>query len=263
VIYTLLAEDTKLVVDSDPKSPVAESFRTVRTNLQYMLGEAQRGVILITSNSPGEGKTFCSINLAGILAKGGKRTVLLELDLHKPRVHKGLGLENVKGFSTIAIGRDKISDCVVPTHLENLDVILSGPLPPNPSEIVVSKTLTEVLSYCKENYDYVIVDTPPVGLITDALVLMKYSNVSLFVLNTKAAYRNALANAHDIVAMNKDGHFGFILNGVKRKKSKYYYNRYSYGYGYGSYGSSAYGSYGSYGGYGNKGSFKSGAGKKK
>jgi len=263
VIYTLLAEDTKLVVDSDPKSPVAESFRTVRTNLQYMLGEAQRGVILITSNSPGEGKTFCSINLAGILAKGGKRTVLLELDLHKPRVHKGLGLENVKGFSTIAIGRDKISDCVVPTHLENLDVILSGPLPPNPSEIVVSKTLTEILSYCKDNYEYVIVDTPPVGLITDALVLMKHANVSLFVLNTKAAYRNALANAHDIVAMNKDGHFGFILNGVKRKKSKYYYNRYSYGYGYGSYGSSAYGGYGSYGGYGDKGSFKSSSSKKK
>lgn len=261
IIFSALAEDIKLVVDSDPKSPVAESFRTVRTNLQYMLGEAQRGIILITSNSPGEGKTFCSINLAGILAKGGKKTILLELDLHKPRVHKGLGLENIKGFSTISIGRDKIEDCIAPTHQENLDVILSGPLPPNPSEIVVSKSLLDVLNYCKEHYEYVIVDTPPVGLITDAMVLMKYADVSLFVLNTKAAYRDALNNAHEIVAMNKGGNFGFILNGVKRKKSKYYYNRYSYGYG--SYGSGGYGSYGSYGGYEEKKTFRSSGAKKK
>jgi len=226
-----------------------------------MLGEAQRGIILITSNSPGEGKTFCSINLAGILAKGGKKTILLELDLHKPRVHKGLGLENIKKFSTISIGRDKIEDCIAPTHQENLDVILSGPLPPNPSEIVVSKSLLDVLNYCKEHYEYVIVDTPPVGLITDAMVLMKYADVSLFVLNTKAAYRDALNNAHEIVAMNKGGNFGFILNGVKRKKSKYYYNRYSYGYG--SYGSGGYGSYGSYGGYEEKKTFRSSGAKKK
>lgn len=259
IIYTPLAEDIKMVVDSDPKSPVAESFRTIRTNLQYMLGDKQTGVIVVTSNNPGEGKTFCSINLAGILAKGGKKTILLELDLHKPRVHKGLGLEHKVGFSTIAIGKNNIEECVFPTTIENLDVILSGPLPPNPSEIVVSKVLTNVLEYCRTNYEYIVIDTPPVGLITDALVLMKAADVSLFVLNTKFAYRNSLANAHDIVQMNKLGHFGFILNGVKRKKSKYYYNRYAYGYSYGSYGSYGGGSYGSYGGYGSYGSYGSGS----
>ncbi len=266
IIYTPLAEDIKLVVDSDPKSPVAESFRTVRTNLQYMLGDRDKGVIVITSNSPGEGKTFCSINLAGILAKGGKKTILLELDLHKPRVHKGLGIEHKIGFSTLAIGKSELKDIIIPTQLENLDVILSGPLPPNPSEIVVSKVMTTVLDYCKANYDFVIIDTPPVGLITDALVLMKHSDVSIFVLNTKAASKTALQNAHEIVQMNKLSHFGFILNGVKRKKSKYYYNRYAYGYGsygggYGSYGGE--GSYGGYGSYGDKTGKKAPFGKRK
>jgi capsular exopolysaccharide synthesis family protein len=249
VVLTTLANELKVIVDSDPKSPAAESFRTIRTNMQYMLGDSQRGVLVVTSNNPGEGKTFCSINIAAILAKGGKRTVLLELDLHKPRVHKGLGLDPAIGFSTIAIGKSGIAECVFPTPIENLDVILSGPLPPNPSEIVVSKVLNDVLAYCKEHYDYVIIDTPPVGLISDALVLMKHADATLFVLNTKFVYRPSLNTAHEIAEMNKNGRFGFILNGVKRRKSKYYYNRYGYGSysGYGSYGG-GYGSYGSYGG---------------
>jgi tyrosine-protein kinase Etk/Wzc len=255
VINTPLAQDLKLIVDSDPKSPVAESFRTIRTNLQYMLGDKQKGSIVVTSNNPGEGKTFCSINLAGILAKGGKKTILLELDLHKPRVHKGLGIEHKLGFSTIAIGKSTIEECIIPTGVENLDAILSGPLPPNPSEIVVSKTLDDVLNYCKEHYEFIIIDTPPVGLITDALVLMKVVDVTLFVINTKFVYRNSVNTAHEIVEMNKLGRFGFILNGVKRKKSKYYYNRYAYGYSYGSYGD-GYGSYRSYGGYGSSNSPK-------
>jgi capsular exopolysaccharide synthesis family protein len=252
IVSSKLVEDIKLVVDSDPKSPVSESFRTVRTNLQYMLGDMHKGVIVVTSNNPGEGKTFCSINLAAILAKGQKRTVLLELDLHKPRVHKGLDIKKEIGFSTIAIGKTTIEECIFPTQVEGLDVILSGPLPPNPSEIIVSKVLTDVLEFCKARYDFVIIDTPPVGLITDAIVLMKEANVTLFVINTKFTYRNSLNTAHELVAMNKLTNFGFILNGVKRRKSRYYYNKYGYR-SYGGYG--MYGQYGGYGGYGSEGSY--------
>lgn len=245
--------ELKVVVDYDPKSAIAESFRTVRTNLQYMLGEKQRGAIVLTSNNPGEGKTFCSINLAAILAKGGKSTVIIELDLHKPRVQKGLGIESNVGISTYVIGKNSIEDILLKSNVENMDVVLAGPLPPNPSEIVVSKKMNELLDYCKERYEYVIIDTPPVGLITDALVLMKQADVTLFVMNTAVAYRHSLNNAHEIVNMNKLGHFGFILNGVKQRRSKYYYNKYNYGYKYGSYGQGyggEYGGYGSYGGYG-------------
>ncbi|HET6992130.1 MAG TPA: chain-length determining protein, partial [Bacteroidia bacterium] len=113
--------------------------------------------------------------------------------------------------------------------------------------------MNDLLHYCKENYEYIIVDTPPVGLITDALVLMKQADVTLFVMNTQVAYRHSLNNAHEIVNLNKIGHFGFILNGVKQRRSKYYYNKYNYGYKYGGYGQGyggEYGGYGSYGGYG-------------
>ena len=212
--------DLKVVVDYDPKSAIAESFRTVRTNLQFMLGDKQKGLILLTSNNPGEGKTFCSINLAAILAKGGKRTVIMELDLHKPRVQKGLGIESQLGISTFVIGKSKIEEIIFPSSVENLDVVLAGPIPPNPSEIVVSQKMTELLNYCREHYDYVIIDTPPVGLITDALVLMKRVDVTLFVMNTQVAYRHSLNNAHDIVHLNKIMNFGFILNGVKQRRSK-------------------------------------------
>jgi Mrp family chromosome partitioning ATPase len=122
--------------------------------------------------------------------------------------------------------------------------------------------MKQIIDYCKAHYEYVIIDTPPIGLISDAYVLMREASVLLFVMNTRAASRSALENAHEVVALNPDIHFGFILNGVRRKKSKYYYNRYGYSYrgGYGSYGGS-YGGYG--GGYGGYGSYGQGSDKKK
>lgn len=263
IIRSSTINELKVVVEHDPKSPIAESFRTIRTNLQYMLADKTKGVIVVTSNNPGEGKTFTSINLAAIISKGGKKVVLMELDLHKPRIQKGLGMEAATGVSTYVIGKNSIPEIIIPTAYENLDVVLSGPIPPNPSEIIVSRKMEELINYCRENYDFVIIDTPPVGLITDALVLMKSADVTLFVMNTKVAYRHSLNNAHEIVNFNKLAHFGFILNGVKQKRSKYYYNRYAYGYAYGygkGYGSGYGRGYGSgYGSYGNYNSSASGA----
>lgn len=257
VIFMPTISELLIAAETEPKSQIAEAFRTIRTNLQYLSAAGPCKTIVITSNNPGEGKTFCCLNLAGILAKAGKRVLVLELDLHKPRVQKGLNLEADIGISTIVIGKNTISECVKHSQIENLDAILSGPLPPNPSEIILSKELQDIIDFGKEHYDYVIIDTPPVGLISDAVLLMKSADVRLFVLNTKFPYKDSLNNAHEIVEMNKFSHFAFILNAVKRRKSKYYYNRYGYGYGgtYGGYGGygGGYGSYGSYGGgYGEK-----------
>jgi tyrosine-protein kinase Etk/Wzc len=254
VVYDSVIKELPIAVETDPKSPMAESFRTIRTNLQYMATGDGPHLIVITSNSPGEGKTFCSLNLAAVLAKSGKRTILLELDLHKPRVQNGLGIKSEKGISTIAAGKHDIGECIVQTRVEGLDALLSGPLPPNPSELISSKKMDDILDYCKLHYDYIIIDTPPVALISDALVLMNKSSVLLFVLNTKASYRSALENAEEIATLNSNLQFGFILNGVRRKKSKYYYNRYGYGYGSSGGGYGGYGNYGgNYGTYGNYG----------
>ena len=191
-------------------------------------------VIMITSNNPGEGKTFCSVNIGAILAKAGKRVLIIEMDLHKPRVHKALQLPSEEGSSSVLIGKTRFEEVIVKSSIENLDAILSGPMPPNPSEILLNDSLDALLKEARENYDYVIIDTPPIGLITDALVLMKHSDVNLFVLNTKVTNKNAVKKLEDIVEKSQAKNVGLILNGVKRKRAGYYYKYYGYSYGYGS-----------------------------
>lgn len=247
VIASDKAEENYVVVDSDPKAAITESFRTIRTNLEYLPATETGRAVMVTSYRPNEGKTFCSVNLSAILAKAGKRVLLLELDLHKPKVGTGLGLTNKVGISTILAGKAEIAPCVMPTQIEHFDVILAGATPPNASELILSKMLPELFNYGREHYDYVMVDTPPVGLITDALLMMRHVDATLFVINTRFANKDHVRNAMEIHAANPVKNFGFILNGVRMKKSKYYYNtNYGYGYRY------AYG-YGGYGyGYGSK-----------
>ncbi len=253
VIASEKAEENYVVVDSDPKAGITESFRTIRTNLEYLPAMDTGRAVLVTSYRPNEGKTFCSVNLSAILAKAGKRVLLLELDLHKPKVGTGLNMKSKQGISTILAGKAAIADCVMPTAYENFDVILAGATPPNASELVLSNMLPELFNYGRQHYDYVFVDTPPVGLITDALLMMRHVDATLFVINTRFANRDHVRNAIEVQASNPAANFGFILNGVRMKKSKYYYNtNYGYGYRY------AYG-YGSYGyGYGYRRSKKAG-----
>lgn len=241
VIASDKAEENYVVVDSDPKAAITESFRTIRTNLEYLPATETGRAVMVTSYRPNEGKTFSSVNLSAILAKAGKRVLLLELDLHKPKVGTGLGLTNKIGISTILAGKADIVECVMPTQIEHFDVILAGATPPNASELILSKMLPEIFNYGREHYDYVMVDTPPVGLITDALLMMRHVDATLFVINTRFANKDHVRNAMEIHAANPVKNFGFILNGVRMKKSKYYYNTnygygYRYAYGYGGYG---------------------------
>ncbi|MCB0786888.1 MAG: CpsD/CapB family tyrosine-protein kinase, partial [Flavobacteriales bacterium] len=198
-----------------------------------------------------------SVNLSAILAKAGKKVLLLELDLHKPKVGAGLNMTSPVGLSNLLVGKASIEEVIVPTHIENFHVILSGPTPPNASELVLSKFLRDLFEYGREHYDYVMIDTPPVGLITDALVMMKHVDATLFVVNTRFANKDHVRNAMEVHQANPVKNFGFILNGVRMKKSKYYYNtNYGYGYRY------AYGYGSGYGyGYGYGRRSKRGAGK--
>lgn len=222
-----------LVVESHPKSFITESFRTIRTNLEYLAPQIPSKVVLITSNRPSVGKTFCSINLGAILAKGGKKVLLVELDLHKPKIHSALNLNSDIGMSTLLIGKTSPAETIISSGVTNMDAILSGPIPPNASELVLSKYFPELLEYTENKYDYIIIDTPPMGMISDALVLMKYSHINLFVLNTKYSPNDGLNFAHTISVNNKAAtSFGFILNCVKTRNSRYYYKKYEYGYGH-------------------------------
>ena len=221
------------IVEESPNSFITEAFRTLRTNLQYVILDSGKKTILITSNGPGEGKTFTTINIGAILAKGGKKVVMLELDLHKPRIQKALEMEADIGISTFMIGTNMLNEIVKPTHIPNLYTILSGPLPPNPSDIVLSEKLKELIDYAKANFDYVLIDTPPAGMLSDASYLMQYADINLFVLNTKFATKQIIRLFEKIVRDNSIKDVYLVLNGVKRKRSKYYYSRYGYGYGNG------------------------------
>lgn len=219
-------------INNNPRSAVTESFRTLRTNLQFM-DDSERNcqIYLLTSNHPSEGKTFCAVNIGALLARGGRKVLILELDLHKPRVYKALGLTNEKqGITSILVGRGSPAEFIQPTEVENLDVLLSGAAAPNASDLVLSKHMQELMDYGKAHYDYVIIDTPPVSIISDAIVLMKMADVNIFVMNTKYPFRESLSMAEDIFKVHNPNHFCLILNNVKKVKSNYYYRRYGAAY---------------------------------
>jgi len=234
-----------LIVNEQPNSRVAESFRSIRTNLQYASVGKSDKTILVTSFLPGEGKTFTSCNLASTLAKSGKRTIILELDLHKPKVYKTLGLSApMHGITTFISGQSKMEDIIFESQVPNLYCMFAGPVPPNPSDFVLSEKLNEVIEYAQSNFEYVIIDSPPAGLLSDAVYLMQFTDSTVFVLNCEYAKKKTIDFVHELVQNNAINNLFFVLNGVRNLGKRYYYKGYGYSYGYG------YG-YG-YGGYGKK-----------
>lgn len=241
--YVKDAEADGIIVEQNPNSPISEAFRNFRTNLQYANIGVDAKTYLITSFLPGEGKTFTSVNLATILAKSGKRTVLIELDLHKPRIYKRFGLlPQTKGITTYVTGQSTYDEIISETHVPNLYCIYSGPIPPNPSEFVLSEKMKQMIARTKQEFDYVIIDTPPAGLLSDSVYLIQQVDASIFVLNTKSSNKKVISFVESVIENNQLKNVLLLLNGVARAGRRYYYEGYGYSYGYG------YG-YG-YGGYG-------------
>jgi len=227
-------DNESIIVEQSPNSLISESFRNLRTNLQYANIGIDAKTYLVTSFLPGEGKTFTSVNLAAILARTGKKTVLLELDLHKPRIYKRFGLATQQtGITTFITGNSSINEIITPTIIPNLSCIFSGPIPPNPSEFVLSEKLKELIEYAKANYDYVIIDTPPAGLLSDSVYLIQYVDASIFVLNTRTSTKRVITFIEELITNNNLKNINVILNGVKNLGRRYYYRGYGYSYGYG------------------------------
>jgi capsular exopolysaccharide synthesis family protein len=228
------AENEGVIVEQSPNSLISESFRNFRTNLQYANIGVEAKTYLVTSFLPGEGKTFTSVNLAAILAKSGKKTVIIELDLHKPRVFKRFGLSpQLKGITTCITGQHTFEEIVSETYVPNLFCIYSGPIPPNPSDFVLSGKMKEIIDKAKEQFDYVIIDTPPAGLLSDSVYLIQNVDASIFVLNTRTSTKKVISFVENIIEANKLSNVLLLLNGVARPSKRYYYQGYGYSYGYG------------------------------
>ena len=215
-----------ILVAQFPKSSLAESMRMIRSNLDFF-GEGKGGkVILITSSISGEGKTFMAINLGGIMAMSGMKTVVVGLDLRKPKLHEYLDISNGKGVSTYLSGACDLSDVILPNSTDNLHIIPSGPVPPNPAELLLNKRAIELIDELKNEYDYVILDTAPNSLVTDAQVLMKHSDVNVFIVRRGKSTRGFVKTINATYHSGKFKNLSVIVNDVKPNKS------YGYGYGY-------------------------------
>jgi len=227
------------VVFQSPKSTIAESFRTVRTNIQYLHPdkELKSHVIAITSTVSEEGKTFCALNIASAHALLGKKTVILGLDLRRPRIHETVNVSNVVGISTYLLGDTSLEDIIIQTNQEHLFFIPTGPVPPNPAELLESKKMLELISMLKDKFDVIVIDTPPVALVTDALLISRYADTNIFVIRQNYSKKNVIGFLNTI---NKSyGHtlLTLLINDVKINsyygKGYNYYGSYGYGYGYG------------------------------
>ena len=251
-----------IVVKANSNNQIDEVFRSLRTNIQFMMKENDQ-VILFTSSTSGEGKTFLAANLAVSFALLGKKVILCGMDIRKPALGRLFDLKDrTTGLSQLLV-KNTVTDSdlrstICPSGVnENLDLLLAGPTPPNPTELLARENLRQVLELLKQQYDYVILDTAPVGLVTDTLQIARLANVNCYVCRADFTPKANIELLNSLVKDQKLTNCCVVLNGVdmsKRKYGYYYgygkygkYGRYGYGkYGYGRYGYGNYGSYGSY-----------------
>lgn len=225
-----------LVVKKGSRSAVAEMFRLLRTNLNFLNVNKETQILAVTSSISGEGKSFVGLNLAMTIALSNKKVILLGLDLRKPKMHKYLGVENGKGLTNYLIRQSELEEVIsVSKENPNLSYITSGPIPPNPSELILSDRMDELITQLKEQYDYVIIDTPPIGLVSDALLLRKYVSNILLVVRQKYTKKAMVRDLNDLYKNGELKSAGLVFNGVKMGRSYYGYGGYKYGYGQGYY----------------------------
>ncbi|HEY3369707.1 MAG TPA: polysaccharide biosynthesis tyrosine autokinase [Prolixibacteraceae bacterium] len=221
--------NSDLAVYENPKSTIAESFRVVRTNLHFMLTGQQGKVISIHSTNPGEGKSFTSVNIATVLAMNNKKVLLIGGDMRKPRLHKTFKLSNEKGLSTYLIGIDAIDQIILPTHVENLSLLPSGPIPPNPSEILGKSEMEILLDDCRSHFDYIIIDNAPTSLVTDAQILSHLTDLNIFVLRYGISHISQLEMINQYVDQKTINHVAILVNDIKINAIGHtYYKYYQY-----------------------------------
>lgn len=222
-------QHAKLVVEPQKKTVVAEAFRSLRTNMQFILPKESGMTISISSTVSGEGKTFIGLNLAAIFAMSGKRVLLVDLDLRKPKLQNIYKpLSDDCGVSTLLIKQKELKDCIQNTEIKNLDVVLAGPVPPNPSELIMSSEMDLLLKKARREYDLVLLDTPPIGIVTDGVLVMKKSDIQMYIMRAEYSKTQFIDFIEKTNAIHRLPHLYLILNGVKSERGVHY------GYGYGS-----------------------------
>ncbi len=230
--FNFREDDKKLIVNSDPKSVAAEAFRSIRTNLKFISPVDKGMVIAVTSTIQGEGKTIITTNLASIIALTGKKVLLMSIDMRRPAIHRIFGLHSGDaGLSNLLSGHSSVNEVIHKDIMENLDLITSGPKPPNPSELLGNELFLSFIDEMKQRYDFIIMDTPPVGPVTDTKLILPYCDIVTYILRAGYSRKNFIVTMEEIYSEHGKHGMGFVLNDFDVVKHGYGY-KYGYGYSY-------------------------------
>ena len=224
----LIKMGRRLITVSDSKSIITEQFRIIRANIKYSIPDIELKTILVTSSTPGEGKSTNAANLGVVFAQEGKKVLIVDADLRKPTLHHTFGIFNTVGLSTILSKQDDFSHPIQETPIVGLFVLPSGPIPPNPAELLSSNSFANLLDEIKKNYDIIIFDAPPLLSVSDAQILSHQCDGSLLIIHSGVARKEEVLKAQSILTSSQAKILGVILNNHKTpKKYKYYHEYYS------------------------------------
>lgn len=213
-----------LITLMDQSSPISEQYRTIRTNIRFASSsDHEIKTVVITSSGPGEGKSTTSANLSVVFANSGQRVLLIDADLRKPTVHKTFNLVNNAGFSNLLSTKEKLSSLVQETTVPNLHILTSGPKAPNPSELLGSSRMEQVLQELREEYDFVIFDMPPIVAVTDAQIMASKVDGTLMVIREDVSRKESLYKARDLLGMVNANVLGAVYHGAKNATDQGYY----------------------------------------
>src|SRR5699024_4479887 len=212
-----------LIAKLNPRSPISEQYRSIRTNLQFSGVDEAIKSIVITSPGPSAGKSITAANLAVVYAQQGMKTLLIDGDLRKPTVHYTFRLDNLRGLSSVLIGETLFEDATEDSAVDNLQILSCGPIPPNPAELLASKRMRDLIAYAEEHYDFIIVDAPPILAVTDAKIISQIVDGTLFVTRSGQTDKENAKKAYEIINDGKARVLGAILNDTDRDEESYYY----------------------------------------
>lgn len=216
----------KLITKLNPKSPISEQYRTIRTNIEFSSIDEKIRSIMVTSSGPGEGKSTTTANLAVVFAQQGKRVLLIDADLRKPTVHYTFGITNTFGLTNVLTRQMELKDAIKTTNEELLHVLPSGPIPPNPAELLSSRGMKEFFEEAKDAYDMIIFDTPPVLAVTDAQILSNQCDGTVLVISSGRTEIEAAAKTKELLEAANGKILGVVLNNKKMSKNNNYYYYY-------------------------------------
>jgi len=212
-----------LITNNNPRSPISEAFRTLRTNLQFASLDNELNTIMVTSATPQEGKSTISANLAVVMAQAGKKTLFIDTDLRKPTVHYTFGVQNREGLTNLLLSNSRIETLVQPSDIPNLDILTSGPIPPNPAELLGSTAMGRIIEESASTYDMVIFDTPPLLAVADAQILASQLDGVLLVISSGKTKQDLAIKAKDLLEKVNAKILGTVLNNRKISDKNFYY----------------------------------------